>query len=180
MDFSSPLVGCTRQTTGFNLMSCVLSAKWLISTLGIRLNWMVLPHLFRCGWACPALVTRWLGTNLRGEVKLHLSPPKELGCTLSRLMSQHNHSFHPSMGRQSGTEGSSDALLLDVMGLGIALWPLEKAVAYIRAPCGSLDTSLWARLGARAKGRTCKVGPMATRHLSEPCHGAQWLYLYPT
>ena len=33
VDFSSPLVGCTRQTTKFNLISCVLNVKWLISTL---------------------------------------------------------------------------------------------------------------------------------------------------
>ena len=37
-------VGCTRQTTGFNLISDVLSVKWLTSILGIRLNWMVLPQ----------------------------------------------------------------------------------------------------------------------------------------
>ena len=35
-------MGCTRQTTMFNLVSCVLSVKWLTSTFGIRLNWTVL------------------------------------------------------------------------------------------------------------------------------------------
>ena len=30
------------------LVSCVLSVKWLISTLGIRLNWVVLPHVRHC------------------------------------------------------------------------------------------------------------------------------------
>jgi hypothetical protein len=35
--------GWARQTTGFNLVSCVLSVKWLTSTLMIRLNWAVLP-----------------------------------------------------------------------------------------------------------------------------------------
>jgi len=62
------------------------------------------------------------------------------------------------------------------MGLGIAPWPLEKAVAYIRAPCGSLDTSLWGRLGAQSQGWTCKVGPTATQSLSEPYHEAQRLH----
>ena len=77
---------------------------------------IILSSLCRCERACAALVTCWLGTNLRGEVKPHLSPPKELGCTLSRLMSKHNHSFNSPRGRQSGSEGSSDALLLDRYG----------------------------------------------------------------
>ena len=42
VDFSSLLVGCTRQTTGFNLISGALSVKWLTSILGIMLNWAVL------------------------------------------------------------------------------------------------------------------------------------------
>jgi hypothetical protein len=42
--FLSPLVGFTRQTTRFNLISSVLSVKWLTSILGVRLNWVVLPH----------------------------------------------------------------------------------------------------------------------------------------
>jgi hypothetical protein len=44
VDFRILLFECARQTTGFNLVSCVLSVIWLISTLRIRLNWDVLPH----------------------------------------------------------------------------------------------------------------------------------------
>jgi hypothetical protein len=49
-DSSSP-IGWARQTTGFNLVSYVISVNWLTSRLGIRLNWVFLPQRARSGLA---------------------------------------------------------------------------------------------------------------------------------
>ena len=53
------------------MVSCVLSVKWLIGTLGIRLNWVVLPHALASSCAFPQ---NWLACTMLMRAGLSSNP----------------------------------------------------------------------------------------------------------